>query len=335
MELVTTWDELADDLAAALRTVRDRVFLIVLAAHDELAYVQFAGGPDHLDAEASGRHPGAGVGLLADHGWRVAHPREVNWTSPLPVAPTTAELRGLADRCVAALRVAYGVKSPADLTYRAWREPEQAPPGVTWPQKRYDELDPGANPLTFPDLEPDHVVPPAPTAEQAANWKAMTPDEVVRVLDHWATQAWPLAQDAAYDVATDLGWEIEVEDGRRYVVNTAAGLTHRDVSVQSRSGRLDSVHLRVTDTIRDTSRPSVAFLGDAFAGMVAAGTARWGPSAAAAGRRDDPVSRARQWTVGGARIQISLSAKSVTADVTSPEGVEWERQDNDAYYEGY
>lgn len=56
---MTEWDAFTDDLVAALRTVGDRVFLIVSARGDDLAYVQFAGGPDDITIEASGAHPGA------------------------------------------------------------------------------------------------------------------------------------------------------------------------------------------------------------------------------------------------------------------------------------
>lgn len=333
---MTEWDAFTDDLVAALRTVRDRVFLIVAARHDDLAYVQFAGGPDDVAAEASGAHPGARTGLLADHGWQQPRRGEANWLSPLLVPVTTAELRALADRCVAALRVAYGVKSPADLTYRAWREPQAAPRGVTWPKKRYDDLDPGEDPLRFPDLEPDQSAPPAPTEEERASWKAMNPADVVRVLDHWATQAWPLAEDAAYGVATGLGWEIEVEDGKRYVVNRAGGLTIPDVAIERRRGQLSRMRLWTTDAIRTVSRDSVAFLGDAFAASAAAGTTRWGPATDAEARRDDAVSRTRHWTLAnGARIRLSLSSKSVTAEVVSPQGVAWQQQDDDNYYAGY
>ena len=333
---MTEWDAFTDDLVAALRTVRDRVFLIVSARGDDLAYVQLAGGPDDIAAEASGAHPGARTGLLADHGWQPPRRGEANWLSPLLVPATTADLHTLAARCGAALRVAYGVKSPADLSYRAWREPQPAPRGVTWPKKRFDDLDPGEDPLRFPDLEPGRAVPAAPTEAERASWKAMDPADVVRVLDHWATQAWPLAEDAAYDVATQLGWEIEVEDGGRYVVNRASGLTLPDVSLEKRRGQLSRVRLWTTDALRTVSRESVAFLGDAFAASAAAGTTRWGPATDAEARRDDPVSRKRHWTLpNGARIGLSLSAKSVTAEVMSPQGVAWQEQDDDNHYAGY
>lgn len=207
---------------------------------------------------------------------------------------------------------------------------------MTWPKKRYDDLDPGEDPLRFPDLEPDQPTPPAPTEAERASWRAIAPAEVVRVLDHWATQAWPLAEDAAYDVATQLGWEIEVEDGRRYVVNRAGGLTLPDVSVEKRRGQLSWMSLWTTDAIRTVSRASVAFLGDAFAAAAAQGTTRWGPATDAEARRDDPVSRTRHWTLqNGARIGISLSSTSVTAEVVSPQGVAWQEQDDENYYAGY
>ncbi|MDT9592987.1 DUF6301 family protein [Nocardioides zeae] len=333
---MTGWEQYADDLTAALRTVGDRVFLIASARERPLAYVQFAGGPDAVDAEASGAGAGPLAYLLEDQGWQPPHPLEVNWRSRLPRAASTAEHAELVARCVAALREAYGVRSPDDLAYRAWREREVAPSGVTWPRARFEALDPGEDPLVLPDLEPGRTPTPAPDPATVASWKAMDPAALCDALDVWARRSWPLAEEDAYAVATrDLGWEIEVEDGRRYVVHPSPGIDRRDVGVAFRRGQLSDVRLTATDATRDRSRAAAAFLGDAFAATVREASARWGTSAAGESQRDDPLAQVRRWTLpGGARVELALTVRAVRAVVTSPQGVAWAERDDEIYFDG-
>ncbi|MEU7479771.1 hypothetical protein AB0A63_27530 [Lentzea sp. NPDC042327] len=124
-QIAHAWELFAERLTDALRDVTDRVFLVIHAADDPKRYVQFAAGPDRLDAEA----PGADVVadalefLLRRFGWVEPGVAQPNWTSSLRRPALTAEFAQLARRCVVALNKSYGITSPDDLRYRAWHEP--------------------------------------------------------------------------------------------------------------------------------------------------------------------------------------------------------------------
>lgn len=151
---MTDWTGFEHGLASALRSVTERVFLIIASGADPRRYVQFAGGQQRLDAEA----PGTEVVAIANEttlsaaGWTAASFDVPNWTSSLELPALTAEFQLLAGRCVTALRDAYGIPSPDYLWYRAWREPEQMPAGVTWSPERIARLDRGESALKLPRL---------------------------------------------------------------------------------------------------------------------------------------------------------------------------------------
>lgn len=123
----SAWGAFGLRLVTALRGVTDQVFLIVSVDGDPLRYVQFAGDPDKLYAEA----PGLDVVTDADEtvlkaaGWEEPGVAQPNWTSELALPAYAADYREFADRCVAALRDAYRVSSPDVLVHRAWRDQEQ------------------------------------------------------------------------------------------------------------------------------------------------------------------------------------------------------------------
>lgn len=122
------WGAFTLRLITALRGVTDRVFLIVSVDGDPLRYVQFAGDPEMLHAEAPGGDvvADADESVLRATGWKEPGVAQPNWTAELPLPAYAVDFRELAERCVAALRDAYGVTSPDALAYRAWRDPEQA-----------------------------------------------------------------------------------------------------------------------------------------------------------------------------------------------------------------
>ncbi len=119
------WELFDERLADALRDVTDRVFLIVHATADPVRYVQFAGAPDRLYAEAPGRDvvEDADEFQLRRFDWVAPDVAQPNWTSSLRRPALTKELVLLARCCTAALREAYGITGPDELRYRAWREP--------------------------------------------------------------------------------------------------------------------------------------------------------------------------------------------------------------------
>lgn len=151
---VSEWDDFENRLGAALRQVTDRVFLIVASQDAPLKYVQFAATAELLDAQAPGIDVvvAAKEAALSGAGWAPPSDLEPNWTSPLPRPALSAEYAALAARCVVALRDAFGVESPFQLAYRAWREAEQMPPGVTYNQAQLRRLDPGESGLELPAL---------------------------------------------------------------------------------------------------------------------------------------------------------------------------------------
>ena len=152
------WTEFHERLQATLRDFTDRCYLIVSAPGDG-GYVQFAAIEDELAAEASGpeftkdvaAHAADDPVMLAA-GWTAPTRAQPNWSFDLPLPALTREYAELAGRCVVALRDVFGVPDPQVLGYRAWREPEEQPPGVTWPAERFEQLDPGENPLPLPEL---------------------------------------------------------------------------------------------------------------------------------------------------------------------------------------
>ncbi|WP_394618644.1 hypothetical protein JNUCC0626_05955 [Lentzea sp. JNUCC 0626] len=129
-KLAHDWGLFAERLVDTFRDVTDGVFLIVHAAAEPRRYVQFAGAPDRLYAEA----PGTEVWADADEfqlrrfDWVAPIVTQPNWTSELRRPALTTEFQRLARACAAALHEAYGITSPDELTYRAWRQPmgEQA-----------------------------------------------------------------------------------------------------------------------------------------------------------------------------------------------------------------
>lgn len=152
------WNDLRNRLQATLPDLTDRCYLIV-GASDDGGYVQFAVCEDVLSAEASGPEFVAGPAThttedptMLAAGWVAPTRAQPNWSFELGLPAMTSELAGMADRCVVALRDVLHVADPAVLTYRAWREAEVQPPGVTWQPERFDELDPGADPLLLPGL---------------------------------------------------------------------------------------------------------------------------------------------------------------------------------------
>ncbi|MFD5828089.1 hypothetical protein [Lentzea sp. NPDC060358] len=123
------WEQFAERLADALRDVTDHVFLIVHSEADPKRYVQFAGSPDRLHAEAPGEDVARGADEFQLRRWDWAAPEvsQPNWTASLRRPALTAEFLRLARNCAATLHEAYGITGPDELTYRAWHDPLGAP----------------------------------------------------------------------------------------------------------------------------------------------------------------------------------------------------------------
>lgn len=160
-----TWTELQGRLRATLRLLGDRCVLIVAApAEAGGGYVQFLGLGAALEAEASGpefvdgpaRHTADDPIMLAA-GWAAPSGPQPNWTYRLVQPALSGDMAALAQRCVVALRDVLHVPDPGLLGYRAWREPESQPTGVTWSVEQVAALDQGENPLPLPSLGLPHA----------------------------------------------------------------------------------------------------------------------------------------------------------------------------------
>lgn len=150
---MSEWPEFAGGLVLVFRRVSERVILVVSSVDDGARYVQFIGRGDSITGEASGAVPlsDEASAAMSGQGWVVPGPHP-NWTSELPLPALTAEYQAFADRCVFALRDAFGVVSPARLQYRAWRAPERIPEHATLTQHQYHAFDRGESPLLMPEL---------------------------------------------------------------------------------------------------------------------------------------------------------------------------------------
>lgn len=146
---MSDWDDFGTRLASTFRHVSDRVFLIVASEADPARYVQFAGHDGRLDAEAPATDvvADADESVLSAAGWTAPTVAQPNWSSSLGLPALTSEYAQLAERCVVALRDAYGIDSPDDLGYRAWREAERMPEGETWSAERVERMDRGVESL--------------------------------------------------------------------------------------------------------------------------------------------------------------------------------------------
>lgn len=154
---MTTWDEFSDRLALTLRSVSERVIIIV-GAEDKAKFVQFAGDSSSIRAEAApvrSPDPTADESVLTGAGWIAPDPSEMCWTFILPMPAYASEYKALADRCVIALRDALHVNSPDELHYRSWRDAEWETPEMiaNGGSSESHTRDLGDANITFPTLQ--------------------------------------------------------------------------------------------------------------------------------------------------------------------------------------
>ncbi|GAB3293913.1 TY-Chap domain-containing protein [Pseudoclavibacter terrae] len=152
--VATTWSDFAGALASACEAVTDRVFLVVSGVGDARRYVQFAGGPTVLDAEAPGRDVVAAADerALRDAGWTPPRPGQPNWSTSARRRDERRALQALAEMSVAALRDGYSVGSPRLLTYTAWRDPQVFPDGASYTAEEWEARDLGTAAFEIPAL---------------------------------------------------------------------------------------------------------------------------------------------------------------------------------------
>lgn len=151
-------------------------------------------------------------------------------------------------------------------------------------------------------------------------FKAMTPAAVCDRVDHFAGLAWPLSAAEVQQGAVErFGWEIEVENGKNYLMDPTSLSAPSDVLVVESGGSVTQVSFRATDKVPDAPGRA-ALLGDQFAAFVAEGRLRWGTPKIAS--TSGGFTTATWKLEGGCKTQIWLTAASVSVDVRTPRGVE-------------
>jgi hypothetical protein len=157
---VTDWDAFEVGLASALATLQANSFLLVSVAALPPIYVQFAQNDRALLAQT-----GADDVLPSDHrlgsegaerlralGWLPPDSDPSGgrtWHAQLRWPARTADYEAMAARCTQLFRDIHAVSDTDQLEYRAWREPERPPDGVTYCE---EDIDPGKPHLVLPDL---------------------------------------------------------------------------------------------------------------------------------------------------------------------------------------
>ncbi|WP_062993728.1 TY-Chap domain-containing protein [Nocardia anaemiae] len=131
---MTGWDEFTDRLADQLALLPAGAVVSIREAvpnSGRRRYAQFyqtdtelcaeLPGPDMLDPEV--RADAAGLRHIADLGWQPPAGRDSwNWSYNVAWPAPRADYRRLATMIASGLRDAFGLASPAQLTYTAWNE---------------------------------------------------------------------------------------------------------------------------------------------------------------------------------------------------------------------
>ncbi|MFJ6537876.1 DUF6301 family protein [Paenarthrobacter sp. NPDC091711] len=155
-------------------------------------------------------------------------------------------------------------------------------------------------------------------------WKSMPPAEVCDIMDFWIAAPWPMPEAEAQQRAVErFGWTIEVDNDTPYLMNTVSNFTTADVMTVDVKNVMRELSLDTSDTIRDVTPESTAFLSDSFTLMVREGEAKWGKPAL----RDFEKAKTARWNVdGGARVTFNFSPRGLSARFETPQGAEVERK---------
>ncbi|MDO5065927.1 MAG: DUF6301 family protein [Propionibacteriaceae bacterium] len=150
--------------------------------------------------------------------------------------------------------------------------------------------------------------------------KSIPVDELLRIVDFWVNQEWPLGRKAAEASCDALGWE---RDGKGFYVTPYDFKVPEVLLVTSRtSGHVGTVEFRITDVVQEDSPDRVAFMNDVFSAVVARFRATWGKGKV---KKEKHEQRALWDLPGGSRVEISNIWSSVTCSILSPDYAEVER----------
>ncbi|MCP1410809.1 DUF6301 family protein [Paenarthrobacter sp. A20] len=158
-------------------------------------------------------------------------------------------------------------------------------------------------------------------------WKSMPPAELCDIMDFWIAAPWPMSKDEAQQRAVErFGWTIEVENDTPYLMNTVSNFTTADVMTIDYKNVMMDLSLDTSDTIREVTPESTAFLGDAHTLMVREGEARWGKPKL----EHFEETTTALWNVdGGAIVSFSFLPRGLSAEYETPQGAELERKSGD------
>lgn len=131
----TTWEVFQQELEWEVTRLEAGAKVVIDAAAEPRAYVQFALDADRLYAEAVSNRvlPGewrqstAQEQRLAGAGWQPPDERHPNWWCDWPGTLTAGECQQLAALLVIALQEGLGIAQPQALHYRAWNDFSHAP----------------------------------------------------------------------------------------------------------------------------------------------------------------------------------------------------------------
>lgn len=156
-------------------------------------------------------------------------------------------------------------------------------------------------------------------------WVARAPEQACDLVDYLISSPWPMTKDEFQERAVaDLGWSIEVEKDKRYLMDTASGIRRPDVGVIDSNGAVGRVRVPLSDRASVDTEESRASVGDAFALTVAEGSRRWGPPTMA---RDGVHQSATWMNPDGSRTEITAARRFYDAMFTTAARVAIDRAD--------
>ncbi|MGL4744877.1 MAG: DUF6301 family protein [Dermatophilaceae bacterium] len=152
-------------------------------------------------------------------------------------------------------------------------------------------------------------------------WKAMAPEEVLRILTFWNDAAWPLSKDQVKERAVSgLGWTLNDEG---LLDDTVTGLTPPDAMVSASRRSASRISFNLTDLERDRSETPqwLRWRNDRYTETVRILTEAWGRPTLIGG--DYPKAR---WDLStGARAHITKHDTWIDVTFITPQAAEVDR----------
>ncbi|MDO5065922.1 MAG: hypothetical protein Q4D96_01415 [Propionibacteriaceae bacterium] len=154
VDVVEDWDDFKARFMRAVMQLTDRSYLVLVNPETGQFTVQMTADEDilyiHCSIQRLNLDDPAVTSRLYELGWddkhRYSEP-DYFWGRSLDLPAMSTAYQRLADDCVATMREVQGIASPAQLRYKAWREPERIPDGQLYYEEDLEALDPGEKPM--------------------------------------------------------------------------------------------------------------------------------------------------------------------------------------------